>query len=236
MTIVAFIGSGHIGSTVARLSVAAGHQVVLSNSRGPATLAGLAIELGPLARAATAEEAAAAGEIVVVSIPLRAYQSVPAEPLVGKVVLDTCNYYPERDGHFAALDDGVETSSELLQSHLAGAQVVKVFNNLFYKHLLSLSRPPGVLLTAASCPSRAMTRTLRPGRPNTSTPSATAQSTPATWPTAGGRSRARRWLERLMDRSPTRPAPLRQRQPFAMPCQGPAASGRSMQPRLRRRP
>jgi hypothetical protein len=143
MTIVGFIGSGHIGSTVARLSVAAGHQVVLSNSRGPATLASLAIELGPLARAATAEEAAAAGEIVVVSIPLRPYQSVPAAPLVGKVVLDTCNYYPERDGHFAALDDGVETSSELLQSHLAGAQVVKVFNNIFYKHLLSLSRPSG---------------------------------------------------------------------------------------------
>jgi 8-hydroxy-5-deazaflavin:NADPH oxidoreductase len=143
MTIVGFIGSGHIGSTVARLSVAAGHQVVLSNSRGPATLADLAIELGPLARAASAEEAAAAGELVVVSIPLRAYQSVPAEPLVGKVVLDTCNYYPERDGHFAALDDGVETSSELVQSHLAGAQVVKVFNNIFYKHLLSLSRPSG---------------------------------------------------------------------------------------------
>jgi 8-hydroxy-5-deazaflavin:NADPH oxidoreductase len=143
MTIVGFIGSGHIGSTVARLSVAAGHQAVLSNSRGPATLAGLATELGPLARAATAEEAAAAGEIVVVSIPLRAYQSVPAEPLAGKVVLDTCNYYPERDGHFAALDDGVETSSELLQSHLRGAQVVKVFNNIFYKHLLSLGRPSG---------------------------------------------------------------------------------------------
>jgi len=143
MTIVGFIGSGHIGSTVARLSVGAGHQVVLSNSRGPATLAGLATELGPLARAATAEEAAAAGEIVVVSIPLRAYRSVPPEPLVGKVVLDTCNYFPERDGHFAALDDGLETSSELLQSHLAGAQVVKAFNNIFYKHLLSLSRPSG---------------------------------------------------------------------------------------------
>ena len=140
MTIVGFIGSGHIGSTVARLSVAAGHQVVLSNSRGPATLAALAAEL---ARAATGEEAATAGDLVVVSIPFRAYPSVPVGPLVGKVVLDTCNYYPERDGHFAALDDGLETSSELLQSHLAGAQVVKVFNNIFYKHLLSLSRPSG---------------------------------------------------------------------------------------------
>jgi 8-hydroxy-5-deazaflavin:NADPH oxidoreductase len=143
MTTIGVIGSGHIGSTVARLSVAAGHQVVLSNSRGPATLQGLAAELGPLARAATVNEAAAAGDVVVVSIPFRAYHSVPAEPLVAKLVLDTCNYYPERDGHFAAVDDGLETSSELLQTHLAGAQVVKVFNNIFYKHLLSLSRPSG---------------------------------------------------------------------------------------------
>jgi 8-hydroxy-5-deazaflavin:NADPH oxidoreductase len=143
MTIIGFIGSGNIGGTVARLSVAAGHQVVLSNSRGPATLAGLVDELGPLARAATAEEAAAAGQIVVVSVPFKAYVSLPAGPLAGKLVLDTCNYYPERDGHVASLDDGIETSSELLQHELAGAGVVKAFNNIFFKHLLSLARPAG---------------------------------------------------------------------------------------------
>jgi predicted dinucleotide-binding enzyme len=113
----------------------------MSNSRGPATLGDLVADLGPLARAGTAEEAAAAGDIVVVSIPFKGYLSVPAGPLVGKVVLDTCNYYPERDGHIAALDDGTETSSELLQHHLAGAHVVKVFNNIFFKHLGSLARP-----------------------------------------------------------------------------------------------
>jgi 8-hydroxy-5-deazaflavin:NADPH oxidoreductase len=143
MTTVGFIGSGRIGSTVARLSIEAGHQVVLSNSRGPATLADLVAELGLLARAGTTEEAAAAGDIVVVSIPFKAYQAVPAGPLAGKLVLDTCNYYPERDGHFAELDDGLETSSELLAHQLPGAQVVKVFNNIFFKHLLSLSRPAG---------------------------------------------------------------------------------------------
>jgi len=143
VTVIGFIGSGHIGSTVARLSVAAGHQVVLSNSRGPATLADLVADLGPLARAGTAEEAATAGDIAVVSIPFRAYTSVPAGPLAGKVVLDTCNYYPERDGHIAALDDRTETSTELLQHQLAGADVVKVFNNIFYKHLGSLGRPAG---------------------------------------------------------------------------------------------
>jgi len=123
VTIIGFIGSGYIGGTVARLSVEAGYQVVMSNSRGPATLADVVADIGPLARAASAEEAAATGDIVVVSIPFRAYRSVPAEPLAGKAVLDTCNYYPERDGHIAVLDDGIETSSELLQRQLAGAQV-----------------------------------------------------------------------------------------------------------------
>lgn len=143
MTTIGLIGSGHIGSTVARLSVVAGHAVVLSNSRGPQTLKDLVAELGQRARAATAAEAAGAGEIVVVTIPLKAYRSVPPGPLAGKAVIDTGNYYPQRDGHFAELDDGSVTSSELLQRHLPQSSVVKAFNNIFYKHLLSLSRPPG---------------------------------------------------------------------------------------------
>jgi len=143
MTTVGFIGSGMIGSTVARLSVAAGHQVVLSNSRGPETLKDLADELGPLARAGTGEQAAADGDIVVVTIPLRAYRSVPAAPLAGKTVIDTTNYYPQRDGQIAELDSGSITSSELLQRHLAGSAVVKAFNNIYYRHLLSLARPAG---------------------------------------------------------------------------------------------
>jgi 8-hydroxy-5-deazaflavin:NADPH oxidoreductase len=143
MTTVGLIGSGMIGGTVARLSVAAGHQVVLSNSRGPETLEDLARELGPLARAGTGAQAAAAGDIVVVSIPLRAYATVPVGPLAGKTVIDTNNYYPQRDGDIAELDSGAETSSGLLQRHLPGSQVVKVFNNIFYKHLLSLARPAG---------------------------------------------------------------------------------------------
>ncbi len=143
MTSVGFIGSGRIGSTVARLSVAAGYGVVMSNSRGPQSLTDLVSELGPMARAATSQEAADEGDLVVVTIPLRAYQSVPARPLAGKLVLDTCNYYPERDGQIAELDSGSLTSSELVQRHLAGAHVVKVFNNIFYQHLLSLARPVG---------------------------------------------------------------------------------------------
>ncbi len=141
MTTVGFIGSGMIGGTVARLSVAAGHTVVLSNSRGPDTLKDLVSELGPMARAATAEGAAEAGDIVVVAIPLRAYQSVPVRPLVGRTVLDADNYYAPRDGQIAALDDGHLTSSELLQRHLRSSLVIKVFNNIYYRHLASLARP-----------------------------------------------------------------------------------------------
>jgi 8-hydroxy-5-deazaflavin:NADPH oxidoreductase len=141
MTTVGFIGSGHIGSTVARLAVAAGHQVIMSNSRGPQTLTELAGELGSLARPATGEQAAAGGEIVVVTIPLRAYAGIPAAPLAGTPVIDTCNYYPQRDGQIAELDNESLTSSELIQRHLAAAYVVKAFNNIFYRHLLSLARP-----------------------------------------------------------------------------------------------
>jgi predicted dinucleotide-binding enzyme len=143
MTTIGLIGSGHIGSTVAGLAVAAGHDVVLSNSRGPETLADLVAELGPRARAATAAEAAATGDIVVVSVPLKAYRQVPVGPLRGKVVIDTNNYYPQRDGHIAELDDESTTSSELLQAHLPESSVVKAFNNISFVHLRALARPSG---------------------------------------------------------------------------------------------
>lgn len=143
MTTVGLIGSGNIGSTVARLAVAAGHQVVLSNSRGPETLAGTVAELGPRASAASSGEAAAAGDIVVVTVPVKAFPNVPAAPLAGKTVIDTCNYYPERDGQVPELDSKSLTESELLLRYIPGAIVVKAFNNIFFKHLASLARPAG---------------------------------------------------------------------------------------------
>ena len=143
MTTWGFIGSGNIGSTVAKLAVDAGHDVVMSNSRGPDTLGDLVGELGPNARAATTEEAAVAGDVVVVTIPLKNYSSVPVDALQGKVVIDTMNYYPDRDGRFAKLDDESTTTSELLQVHLAGSHVVKAFNNIYFGHLAALARPAG---------------------------------------------------------------------------------------------
>ena len=143
MTTWGFIGSGHIGGTVARLAIAAGHDVVLSNSRGPETLADLVADLGPHARAATPDEAATAGDVVVVTIPLRAYRDVPVDALRGKVVIDTMNYYPQRDGRVAELDDESTTTSELLQDHLPDSKVVKAFNNILFVHLGELARPSG---------------------------------------------------------------------------------------------
>ena len=143
MTTVGLIGSGRIGGTVAKLAVAAGHPVILSNSRGPDTLEGLAGDLGPLARAGTGREAAEGGDLVVVTIPFRAFWEVAPAPLAGKVVLDTCNYYPRRDGQIPELDSGAVTSSGLIQRHLTGSAVVKAFNNIYYRHLESLARPAG---------------------------------------------------------------------------------------------
>ena len=140
---IGLIGSGNIGGTVARLAISAGFDVVLSNSRGPDSLAELVAELGPRARAATPSEAGAAGDIVVVTVPLKAYRAVPVEPLVGKIVIDTNNYYPGRDGAIPELDRGEATVSGLLQAHLPGSGVVKAFNNIYFKHLLALARPAG---------------------------------------------------------------------------------------------
>jgi predicted dinucleotide-binding enzyme len=143
MATIGLIGAGHIGSQLARLAVRNGYDVVISNSRGPETLADLVAELGPRARAATPAEAAAAGDIVVVTIPLKAIDSVPVEPLKGKIVVDTNNYYPQRDGHIAELDDESMTTSELLQRHLPASKVVKAFNHLYAASLTTDGQPAG---------------------------------------------------------------------------------------------
>ncbi|KAB1990102.1 NADPH-dependent F420 reductase [Streptomyces triticiradicis] len=143
MATLGLIGSGNIGGTLARLAVDAGLDVVLSNSRGPETLGDLVSDLGPRARAATPAEAGAAGDWVVVTVPLKAFDQIPVAPLSGKTVIDTGNYYPQRDGEIPALKDGSTTESQLLQGHLPDAHVVKGFNNIFFRHLGALARPKG---------------------------------------------------------------------------------------------
>ncbi|HKP08551.1 MAG TPA: NAD(P)-binding domain-containing protein [Microbacterium sp.] len=143
MTTIGIIGAGHIGSALARAFSGLGYDVVISNSRGPESLAGLVGELGPKVSAATAVDAAAAADIAVVTVPLKALKDVPVQPLGGKIVLDTNNYYFERDGHIDALDRGEATTSGLLQEHLPTSKVVKAFNHLYASDINSGGRAAG---------------------------------------------------------------------------------------------
>ena len=143
MATIGIIGAGHIGSQVARLAVRNSYDVVISNSRGPETLAGLVTELGPKARAGTPMDAAKAGDVVVVTIPLKSYRTVPVEPLAGKIVIDTNNYYPQRDGHIPELDNESTTTAELLQAHLSTSKVVKAFNHIYAAELTTHGQPAG---------------------------------------------------------------------------------------------
>ena len=143
MPTIGLIGAGHIGSQVARAALSNGYDVVLSNSRGPQTLSTLIAELGPKARAATPEEAAAAADIAVVTVPLKNYRAVPVAPLAGKIVIDTNNYYPQRDGHIPELDDESTTTAELLQAHLPTSKVVKAFNHIYASQITTDGRPAG---------------------------------------------------------------------------------------------
>jgi 8-hydroxy-5-deazaflavin:NADPH oxidoreductase len=160
MTTIGIIGAGHIGSQVARKAVELGYDVVISNSRGPETLQDLVSELGPNARAATAAEAAAAGDFAVVTVPLKNYKDVPVEPLAGKIVIDTNNYYWERDGRIPALDNGEATTSGLLQEHLPQSKVAKGFNHIMAKDITTDGTPAGTenrraLATASNYPEAA---------------------------------------------------------------------------------
>ncbi len=132
---IGIIGTGHVGGTLADKFVAAGHQVAVSNAHGPASLGRMVTELGGHAQPATVPEAARFGEVAVVAIPFGRYRDLPAPEFAGRIVVDCTNYYPERDGHIAELDDDRTSSSEIVARHLPGARVVKAFNAMSAEHL-----------------------------------------------------------------------------------------------------
>ncbi|WP_205885734.1 MULTISPECIES: NADPH-dependent F420 reductase [unclassified Pseudomonas] len=139
---IGVIGAGFIGRAVAQLALAAGHEVMLSNSRGPHTMSSvvsgiLGVQVG------SADDAAKFGDVVLVAIPLEHYRSVPAQWLEGKTVMDANNYYPNRDGHIPVLDRFETTTSRLLAEHLPHSHVVKVFNAIFAPDLTQDARPHG---------------------------------------------------------------------------------------------
>jgi 8-hydroxy-5-deazaflavin:NADPH oxidoreductase len=135
---IGIIGAGNIGGTAAKLFAEAGHEIAIANSRGPETLTDLVSEIGNGAKAVTAEEAVKFGEIVFVSIPLGKINELPTDGFDGKIVIDSNNYYPDRDGQIKVLDSDEKTSSELLAEHFKGARIVKAFNTIWFEHLKTL--------------------------------------------------------------------------------------------------
>lgn len=135
---IGIIGSGNIGGTLARLWAKAGHEVALSNSRGPESLAALVAEIGAQARAETVDGAARFGDVVVLAIPFGRYAELPAPPLADKIVVDAMNYSARRDG---PLDLGGLTDTEIVARHLGGSRVVKAFNTIPTRLLAEGGRP-----------------------------------------------------------------------------------------------
>jgi len=143
MTTIGIIGSGHVGSNLAQAAITHGYDVVLSNSQGPETLADLVENLGPSARAAMPAEAAAEGDFAIVAIPIGTIDQVPVEPLAGKVVIATINYFPQRLGHIPEIDDGTTTAPGLLQAHLPTSRVVRAFSMINAAEMSGDGRPAG---------------------------------------------------------------------------------------------
>ena len=135
---IAIIGSGRIGATAARLFVAAGHKIVIANSRGPESLRALVAELGPNAHAMHKDEAARLGEVVLLAVPWHMAEALPTPELLrGKIVIDAMNPYNPAGGFF---DLGGSTSSEIVLERIQGARLVKAFNTIYYEHLATRGR------------------------------------------------------------------------------------------------
>jgi len=143
MTTIGIIGSGHVGSNLAKAALAHGYDVVVSNAQGPASLASLVAELGRHARADTPPQAAAAADFAIVAVPFAGVGEVPVEPLAGKVVIATTNYFAQRDGPVAPIDNGITTAPGVLQAHLPASKVVRAFSMLDAADMSGDGHPPG---------------------------------------------------------------------------------------------
>ena len=139
MNRIGIIGSGDIGSAIARLAVAADYEVLIANSRGPESLADLLEELGPQAQAGEVRDAIEFGDIPVLAVPLAAYPNLPVDAFAGKTILSTGNYYPHREGRIEELDSLASTTAEYERSLLPNTVIVKAFNNILSHHIPNLA-------------------------------------------------------------------------------------------------
>ncbi|MEE2951883.1 MAG: NAD(P)-binding domain-containing protein [Pseudomonadota bacterium] len=143
MITIGIIGAGEVGSAIAEVAIRLGYAVVIANSRGPETLAGLVERLGPSAGAATAAGAAAAGDFIVVAVPLKLINNMPVDELAGKIVIDTNNYMIWRDGNYPRVDSGEKTIYELRQEQLPASRVVQAFSHIQAPRMMERARPTG---------------------------------------------------------------------------------------------
>ena len=138
---IGILGAGFIGRAVARLAVQNGYEVMLSNSRNPLTLVSAMISIG--CKIGTAKDASEFGDVVLLAVPFANLKDVAAAPLEGKIVMDACNYYAQRDGAIAELDTFATTTSQMVADHLAGAKIVKAFNAILEKDIEKDAKPVG---------------------------------------------------------------------------------------------
>jgi 8-hydroxy-5-deazaflavin:NADPH oxidoreductase len=143
MTTIGVIGAGHIGRSFSLAAIAKGYEIVIANNSEPETLSELVAQLGSKARAATAADAAESGDFAILAIPLSGAPALPVEPLAGKLVLTTCNYFAKRDGPIAEIDSGKLTVPQYLQGRLPTSKLVRAFNHLDAAAIASDGTPPG---------------------------------------------------------------------------------------------
>src|SRR5512146_3461451 len=135
---IGILGAGRIGATAAHLFITAGHEVAISNSRGPKSLRELVAGMGAKAQATTIQDAARFGEMVLLAVPWHREDALPkSEVLRGKIVIDAMNPYKPEGGFF---DLGEVTSSEIVLRRLPGVRLVKAFNTIYYEHLAARGR------------------------------------------------------------------------------------------------